>query len=54
MQMRMPAVCCWIFIIRAGYFTADTDVIKAVQEREKAIWPWYSPLMKLQGKIGLV
>ena len=43
-----------IDIIGVGYFTADTDVIKAVQERAKAIWPWYSPLMRLHGKIGLV
>ena len=43
-----------IDIIKAGYFTADTDVMKAVQARANIIRPLYSPFMKLQGKIGLL
>lgn len=43
-----------IDIIKAGYFTADADVVKAVQARSNVIWPWYSPFMKLQGEIGLL
>lgn len=41
-----------IDIIKMGYFNADTKVLRTVMERAEKIWPWYSPLMRLQGEIG--